>query len=785
MSLLVPWLVFPLVLASVSLGCGLLLERLSASELPAALLIPGGIALVIVAAEFATMTSATASFATPLVVALAVAGWGLSVPWQRARLDPFALAAAAGAFAALAAPVILSGSATFTGYIKLDDTATWLALTDRVMAHGHDLTGLAPSTYRTTLEVTLAKGYPFGAFLPMGVGRALTAENTVWVFQPYLAFLGGSLALCLYALAAPLVRSRSLRAFVAFVAAQPALLFGYALWGGMKEIAAAALLALLAALLAPMLRRPGSLRMALPAAVASGAILGTLSIGGVVWLAPLLVPTVVVLGLLHGRAISARLAGVFAGAALLLAIPSLVSGTPFVGLISSVGNLFGPLSKLQFFGIWPTGDFRLRPSELNATRILIAALIIAGLIGLTVAWRQQSWELSLYVAGLTIGCVLVVTFGSPWVDAKGLATACPAPVLAGMVGAAALFERRHRVEGVLLAGAIVVGVLWSNVLAYHDVTLAPRGQLAELATINEKFEGQGPTLLNEFSPYGARDLLRDMDPESPSELRPRPVPLRSGRVLQKGASADIDRFQLSAILVYRTLVLRRSGTGSRPPSIYRLAWAGRYYEVWQRPTPAPSDVLEHLSLGSRYQPAATPNCADVVRLARLAGHRGMLATVERPSTTIVELSSAPYSASLQRGGEDRRVIYLRRRTTLTLEASVPSSKRYDIWLGGSFLSRLSLSVDGTRLATRRHELNWPGQYTLMGEVTLTAGTHRVTLAYKGPDLHPGSDGEPPFGTGPLVLSPVRAEDLPVMFVSPARSHSLCAKRLDWIEALRG
>jgi hypothetical protein len=82
MSLLVPWLIFPLVLASVSLGCGLLLERLTATELPAALLIPAGTALVIVAAEFATMTSATASFATPLVVALAVAGGGLSVPWQ-------------------------------------------------------------------------------------------------------------------------------------------------------------------------------------------------------------------------------------------------------------------------------------------------------------------------------------------------------------------------------------------------------------------------------------------------------------------------------------------------------------------------------------------------------------------------------------------------------------------------------------------------------------------------------------------------------------------------------
>jgi hypothetical protein len=785
MSLLVPWLVFPLVLALLSLGCGLLLEQLSATDLSTALLLPAGLAVVIVAAEFATMTSATAAFATPLVVALAVTGWGLSLPWRRVRVDLFALAAAVGAFAALGAPVVLSGSATFTGYIKLDDTATWLALTDRVMAHGHSLAGLAPSTYRTTLEVTLAKGYPFGAFLPMGVGRTLTGENTVWVFQPYLAFLDGGLALCLYALTASVVRSRPLRALIAFVAAQPALLFGYALWGGMKEIAAAALLALLAALLAPILKEPGSLRAALPAAVASGAVLGTLSIGGVVWLAPLLVPTVVVLGVLHGGAFSARLVGVFAGAALVLAIPTLLSGTPFVGLISSVGNLFGPLSKLQFFGIWPTGDFRLRPSELSATRVLIAALIVAGLIGLTFAWRQRAWTLLLYVAGLTIGCVLVVSFGSPWVDAKGLATASPAPVLAGMAGAAVLVERHHRVEGMLLAGAIAVGVIWSNVLAYHEVTLAPRGQLAELVTIDDKFKGEGPTLLNEFSPYGARDLLRDLDPESPSELRPRPVALRNGQVLQKGTSADIDEFDLGAVLTYRTLVVRRSGTGSRPPSIYRLIWAGSYYEVWQRPTAAPSDILEHLSLGSRYQPAATPNCGDVQRLAGLARNGGMLAMVARPPTTTVELSSAPYPAGLQRSVEDRRVIYLRRQTTLVLDAPVSSSGSYDVWLGGSFLSRLSLSIDGRSLAARRHELNWPGQYSPMGEVDLTAGTHRVTVTYKGPDLHPGSGGEPPFGAGPIVLSRVTSEDLRVTHVSPARWRSLCGKSFDWIEALGG
>ena len=39
-------------------------------------------------------------------------------------------------FLAYGAPVLLSGEATFAGYIKLDDTATWAALTDRAVSHG-------------------------------------------------------------------------------------------------------------------------------------------------------------------------------------------------------------------------------------------------------------------------------------------------------------------------------------------------------------------------------------------------------------------------------------------------------------------------------------------------------------------------------------------------------------------------------------------------------------------------------------------------------------------------
>ena len=165
-------------LAGLCLGCGSLLELAAGSRLPRPLVVPAGLAVVILAAQFATLTDATAELSGPLVVALALAGLLLS-PWWRPRPSPWAPAAAAGVFAVLAAPIVLSGRATFAGYIKLDDTATYLAMTDRVMEHGRSLAGLAPSTYEATLATTLAIGYPTASLMPLGLGHQLLAYDSV------------------------------------------------------------------------------------------------------------------------------------------------------------------------------------------------------------------------------------------------------------------------------------------------------------------------------------------------------------------------------------------------------------------------------------------------------------------------------------------------------------------------------------------------------------------------------------------------------------------------------
>ena len=221
--------------------------------------------------------------------------------------------------------MVLSGQATFAGYIKLDDTATWLAMTDRVMEHGRSVDGLAPSTYELTLENYLATGYPVGSFLPLGVGSESLGEDSAWLFQPYLAFLAAMIGLCFYFLCTNVVASRPARALVATIASQPALLFAYSLWGGVKETGGG-----LGPRVARGAARPVGLggarrRPALgppPDRVTSAAVLGVLSIGGVVWLVPALIAVVIVLMARHGLLAAVRRAAIFLAMGAVLSIPT-------------------------------------------------------------------------------------------------------------------------------------------------------------------------------------------------------------------------------------------------------------------------------------------------------------------------------------------------------------------------------------------------------------------------------------------------------------------------------
>jgi hypothetical protein len=780
-TLVVGWVLLPLALGLLSLGCGLLLETVAGTRLPGALLLPAGFALVVVATPFAALSASTASLAAPLAIALAVIGFGLSRRLRSLRPDPWAAVAAAATYAVYAAPVILSGRATFAGYIKLDDTATYFAMLDRVESHGRSLAGLAPSTYEATLATSLVYGYPLGSFAPLGVAQRLLRTDVAWLWQPYLAVLAALVALTLYTLASRIAEWRPGRAAIAVVAAQPAILFGYYLWGGIKELAAALLVAVLAATVQVLLdaRTP---RAAVPVAVVAAAVVDVLSLGGAAWLV-LLAAAPVLAVLLRGRAFALRATALFAVTAAFCAIPAIVAAVewlPRSGAFTSeseLGNLIGPLRFAQIAGIWPIGDFRRAPHDLAPTYVLIALVAAAAAGGIAAAWLRRAWGLLLYAGGALVGALVIDGFASPWVGGKALATAAPALLLLALCAAAALAANGRFVEAAVLAAALTGGVAWSNFLAYREVWLAPSSRLADLAAIGKDYAGQGPALMTEFEPYGARHFLRRLDTEGASELRRHVIPLRTGQPLEPQAYADIDRFDLSSILAYRTLVLRRSPLQSRPPSPYRLVERRRWYEVWRRDDAAPR-VLEHLPLGNELDPAAAPRCVDVQRLALLPGVRRIVA-VPRDQVAVFSLTALrpppSWTAGFVSGSVDPRGS-----GAVSTGFSVTRGP-YDVWLGGSFLGRFSASIDGREVGSARHQLEWSGQLVRLGGAPLAGGAHRVTLRYEAGGWRPGSRGIAPFPAGPLVVAP--RQKLRMIAVRPAAAQTLCGRRLDWVEAV--
>jgi hypothetical protein len=762
-ALAVAWLAFPLLLAGLSFGCGRLLEAASGACLPTGLVIPAGFAVVVVAAQFATLWDATAELAGPFVCVLAAAGLVFAWRW-RGRPDPWLVGVGLAVFFVFAAPVVLSGQATFAGYIKLDDTATYFSMTDRVMEHARDLSGLQLSSYLRTLETTIALGYPTGSLMPFGIGHQLLAYDIAWLYQPYLAFLGALVSLSVYELLRPLVR-RPLLGVAAFLAAQPAILYGYSLWGGIKEVGGAALLALIAALV-PWTLRAAGVRSVLPLATVCAALVCVLSIPGAVWLVPAVGAAIAIAFLVGSRLRPVLIrAAALAGAWIVLAVPAFVAYRQWrrhLGAFHSsdeLGNLARPLSGWQLFGIWPVGDFRQHPTQTVLTAVLIAIVIAAGLAGLWWAWTQRSWPLFAYVATAGLGCAVIVGFSSPWVGGKALAIASPAMLTAAVAAAGFGWARLALVP-------IALGVLWSNGLAYHHVWLAPRQQLHELETIGHDYAGESPALMTEYQPYGVRHFLRELDAEGASELRFRPVYMTDGSELQKTESADIDRFRLPDVLVYRTLVLRRGPTMSRPPSVYNLVWSGRYYEVWRRPAAPRRPVLEHLPLGTDTQTAAVPRCADVHRLARLGG---TLVTATRPQ-------SIPLT-------------YPDPSQTVAVRVRVPSAGRYTAWLGGDWFGDATVAADGHGFGSKRGDLNWPDNYTDLGSTQLSAGEHVITFSNATGGWRPGSAPAPASGPyaaypiGPLVLSSDDDRQR-VQTIPSAQAGSLCGRSLDWIEAVR-
>jgi hypothetical protein len=240
---------------------------------------------------------------------------------------------------------------------------------------------------------------------------------------------------------------------------------------------------------------------------------------------------------------------------------------------------------------------------------------------------------------------------------------------------------------------------------------------------------------------------------------------------------DLDQIETDQLDPYNLLVVRRSPFESRPPADFRLAFSGKYYEVWKR-RPVGGTLLRHLPLGNSLDPGATVDCASVSALAREAGPSGHLVaarvglphTVSFSGATAPVTWSSPAPSTIVPGGSG------------TASAALAFSPgRYELWVGGAVFGDLGVDVDGRHVGSLQAVVDNQGGLEPVGTVKVSGDLHRFKLVYSQNILEPGS-GAPSYGIGPVTVSPVRRGDLGTVKIPANAYHRLCGRRWDWVEA---
>jgi hypothetical protein len=812
-DLLAAWLLYPLVLAALCLGLGLLVERIAGWRVPGALLLPVGFTALLALARLVTAGRETAPYALAVVALLAAAGFALGFTRLRAlRPDPWIALSAVGVFAVFAAPVVASGQLSIAGYLALPDTGHQLALAQLFPERGPDYLplGRGGSTYEGVAPYILT-GYPVAAQAVLGITAPLGLVDLAWLYQPLLSFAGVLLCLSLVALVARYLRHRWQTALVGFAGAQPALVYGYALQGSIKEVCVVAVLTCMVALAIAAIHERRPARSLVVLGVGAAAALATLGPAAVAFLA---VCGVVVLAV-WGRRIAFERAGRELGwlvvalvVAVVLSLPVLtslgttirVNGATLDAATATTrelqfGNLAAPLELVQALGVWFSGDYRYHTLDVTLGTLQDAALWLTAalaLLGLAWAVRRRAGG-PLLLAASTLPAIYLLARGNAYADAKVLMLVSPAILLLALLGAITLWTGRWRPLSFVLTGSLLAAVASSTAFAYHDVSLLPHDRYEEMLSLGKRLDGRGPVLLNEYDEFAKYFLSAAMpynEPESDHDYRGAPYHpnARDDPRRRPGPKTplDMDDLQLRYVERFPFVIVRRGPASSRPPANYRRSWEGTFYELWRRDDQP--QVLRHVPLGRDVlRPSGNVSAARARALAATARRlRGHIAYAPRPRMPMYFISHhprsprwagfGPYPGGLVTDGPGRS----------RGPVSIRGSGRYRVWVEGSFARRLTLRIDGRVIGVTPRELNGPGAYSLIATLDLRRGDHGVEVSQGGGDLRPGNGGYRSSlrHIGPILFEPVASDPRPVRVIVAGNWRELVGIRSDWLEIVR-
>lgn len=788
-------LVYPVVLALLCVGAGLLIDCCSGGWLPGLLLPSVGAAALIALSQLTTYLSALAPATPYLMVVVAVAGFALAWPrvlaigrrWRAWRWQPVAPVLA---YVVALAPVLLAGRPTFSSYLTLADSAFHMMGADFLLRHGQDFAHLdLGNSYGEYIHDYYGTGYPSGADTLFGGSAFLLGLPLIWAFQPFNAFILATAAGPAWLLLRRMRLGDGWASLGALAATVPALVYGYELIGSIKEITSLGFILALGVLV--VLHRRwlhGRPTAAVPFALVAAAGVSCLGVGFGAWV----LSSVVVLAVLVSRDVAAdrsagwrtlRLVAVAVLVTLVAALPTWANLPKSLNVAQSIavtgapGNLATPLRAVQVFGVWLWESYKHPPggSDLAITIALIGVTILAGVLGILWLIREREYPLLGWLALALVVWLGVTAYSTTWVDAKTLMLTTPVVVLLAWGGVGALRASALRLLAPVLALVLFGGVVVSDAMQYHSSDLAPTARYQELESIDHRFAGRGPALFTDFDEYSLY-TLRDLEVGGPNFIYAPPALIGPGAVYRY--PVELDRLPPASLRAYPLIVTRRDPALARPPSAYRLLWQGVYYQVWGRRADAEAAIADFGLSGS---PAA--QCARIGPLAALAGHYGgKLVVAASPQIVRIRLHRAAHP---RRWGRVREGLLLNTPGRLSASFDLPHAGVWNVWLEGQIMPAVTLSIDGHRLASLGAQLG--GNSVVLNAMTpvpvyLSAGRHRLSLLRGGFTLAPG-DGGSAYLYG-LFLAPAGSgEQQSLRSVSPGHWRRLCGRSYEWIEVV--
>lgn len=809
-SFLGAWLLFPLALLVASAGSGLLVRALSGGELRPLLVVPVGFALLVVISSFMTSYEVTAPAAGALIVIATLAGLLLHARRVQGRASSlpgpgrwgWPLLAALAAFAAVGGPVFLTLAVGWTGFSRIVDIAFQMDFAQHLANAGRAMPANGNSSYNVVVTKLLAIGYPGGGQATLGVMANLVHVNVAWCYQAFLAFASAIGALSIYATLGHVTSNRVLRFVGATIAIEPNILYGYTLEAGIKELTTIVLLMVLVATLAERLERPGRpIEMVAPAVAASGAF-GSFSLGVAPWMGILLVCAVSVSLLRRGQRLT-RVLGwlVFAVVAIVISVPGLITAAklatvagPAVGGVVNLGlgNLAVPVSRWASVGVLLTGDYRYPSTHAAASHVFDIVIVVLACVGLLVALSRRRWLMPILALTAAIALFYYVEHSGAWIQLKAFTLTSVFSVLLAFAGVAALLGSRRAILKILgwTGAAVIAGaVLYGNALIYHDTTVAPGARYRDLAAIGARYDGDGPALDPTFDEYAEYFLRGEngstlVDPANLSfEVLPGVPPPPGGVAF----SWDLNQLKPRFLQHFRLIVEPRDPFASRPPSDYDLVDDTRYFEVWRRDRPA-SSVVVHYPLSDLPHERTSKFCEVLEREVRRAGSGAEVAYAKSSvaaQANPVEGTHPDYWKALS-----PNALGAYGRGTLRMQIKAPRSARYALWMQGSVGRPLTFYVDGRRIGSLGYEERYPGEFELVGHVSLSAGVHSIRVLRGNGSLHPGS-GDPTTETatrtiGVVALAYENSESGRVFAAPGSQAGRVCSEPVgyEWMEVLR-